>query len=128
MHTFDIDNDRGELTLEALDIEAPIWVEEGDKLTLWDIDAIRYGGCSSGAFMPGVTYADALKTMSDHGDDVLQYIQDHTGELPKPAADESWAGMAVFYLSYAVELWAGGLDNEIECAIEDLDAENTNNK
>jgi hypothetical protein len=62
--------------------------------------------------MPAVTYHQARETMNEHGDDVLQYIQDSLDELPKPRDDESWSGIAVFYLSYAVELWASGIETD----------------
>lgn len=56
--------------------------------------------------------------MNQHGDDVLQYIQDELGELPKPPVDTSWGGLAIFYLSIAVEAWASGAYSQLE----DLDA------
>ena len=94
-------------TVEALQNQ-PDWIIE--PLDLADIQAIQQGGCSSGAFMPAATYYSAMLTMADYGDDVLQYIQDNLGELPKPDNCESWGGMACFYLSYAVELWCGQFD------------------
>ena len=81
----------------------PEWITQ--DLSPCDIAAINQGGCASGAYMPAVTYYTASQTMAKHGDDVLQYIQDNLGELPKPNNDESWSGMACFYLSYAVELF-----------------------
>ena len=51
--------------------------------------------------------------------DVLDYITDNMGELPAPRSDESWSGMAVFYLSVAVELWASAVEGELETAIDD---------
>ena len=48
--------------------------------------------------------------MGRYGDDVLQYIQDVYGELPKPAE----SGMACFYLSIAVETWALGAHSQLE--------------
>jgi hypothetical protein len=75
-------------------------------LTPYDLAAIIQGGCASGSYMPAVTYHQALETMSEHGNDVLQYIEDRLGEIPQPKNNESWSGLAVFYLSYAVELWA----------------------
>ena len=80
----------------------PNWIE---PISPYDIAAILQGGCASGAYMPAVTYHKAADTMNEHGDDVFQYIQDNLGELPKPNDDESWSGLACFYLSYAVELW-----------------------
>jgi len=87
----------------AMTYHKPAWITE--PLTPYDIAAILQGGCASGAYMPAVTYHLANKTMAEHGDDVLQYLQDTLGELPKPPAEESWSGMACFYLSYAVELF-----------------------
>lgn len=82
---------------------APEWCE---GMTYADANAVTQGGCASGAWMPAVTYADATATMALHGDDVLEYVEDHYGEIPAPPRVESWSGIAVFYLSAAVELFA----------------------
>ena len=74
-------------------------------VTPYDIAAINQGGCASGAYMPSVTYHIALETMNDHSDDILDYIEEALGEVPAPPTDGSWQGMAVFYVSLAVELW-----------------------
>lgn len=71
-----------------------------------DIEAIQYGGCASGAYMPAVTYYKAAKIMAKHGNDVLEYIEDCCGELPQVTRCESWDDITVFFLSYAVDLWA----------------------
>lgn len=97
---------------ELLDCDIPAWIDQ--DICPSTITSIYQGGCASGAYMPAVTYYQALRTMADHGDDVLQYIQDSIGELPHPAADESWSGMACFFLSYAVELWAGDIMSQLE--------------
>ena len=39
---------------------------------------------------------------------------DAYGELPKIQNDESWSGIAVFYLSFAVELWTCNAQSAIE--------------
>lgn len=103
--------------------DVPEWIEQ--DITFSDIAAICHGGCDSGAYMPAVTYDEARKTMGEHGDGVLQYIQDDYGELPPPRNDESWSGIAVHYLSIAVELWA----SEIESRYDDgeFDAEENDN-
>ena len=93
----------------SIEAARPPWIK---PVEVYDIASIQQGGCASGAYMPAVTYHTAIKTMSKYGDTVLQYIEDQTGELPQPKASESWSGMAVFYLSYAVELWAGQFDIE----------------
>ena len=105
---------------EGLDLDVPDWIEQ--DISPSDVAAIVQGGCASGAYMPAVTYHDALETMQRYGDrsdGVLQYIQDYTGELPQPSPDESWSGIAVFFLSYAVELWASAAYD----ALESYDAE-----
>ena len=88
--------------------DQPEWIEDG--LSVADIQAIQQGGCDSGAYMPAVTYRRAASTMSEHGDDVLDYIEQALGEVPKPHEGFSWDGLAVFYLSRAVELWAYQFD------------------
>lgn len=97
---------------QLLDIDVPAWID-GD-ICASTIASIVQGGCASGAYMPAVAYYCALRTMSDHGDDVLQYIYDVIGELPAPSLGESWSGMACFYLSYAIELWAGDVLGRLE--------------
>ncbi len=86
-------------------IESPRWMDdtEWNKESLTDLCT---GGCASGCYMPAVTYYQARQTMAEHGDDVLQFIEDSYGELPQPNKGESWSGIAVHYLSLAVELWA----------------------
>jgi len=101
---YDIWND--EMTIRDRALDVPDWIDQ--DITAQDVAAIEQGGCASGAYMPAVTYHQALQTMSQHGDDILQYLQDIYGELPKPRDDESWSGIAVFYLSCAVETWALG--------------------
>lgn len=120
----------GDLAIDALErmadegsllwgLEDPItsYLEEGFDVPAWieqdispnDIAAIVQGGCASGAYMPAVTYYKAAMTMGQHGDStdgVLAFIEDQTGEIPQPPKDQSWNGLACFYLSYAVELWA----------------------
>ena len=92
------------------DAECPDWIEGGADLSGSCIEAIQQGGCASGAFMPAVTYHAAMRTMAEHGNDVLDYINDALGELPTPSDCESWSGMAEHYLSVAVELWASGFE------------------
>ena len=99
-----------------LGVSVPSWIEQ--DITGADIAAIVQGGCSSGAYMPAVTYHQAAETMGEHGNDVLQFIEDSLGELPPPVTGESWYGMAVHYLSIAVELWASSVEDEVRSEIE----------
>lgn len=97
---------------ELLEMQIPEWIEQ--DICAMTVASICQGGCASGSYMPAVTYWRANQTMAAHGDDVLQYIQDCYGELPAPRNDESWSGMACHYLSFAVELWAGGIMAQLE--------------
>lgn len=94
------------------DIDVPAWIDQ--EITPCTVAAITQGGCASGAYMPAVTYHAAAETMAEHGDDVLQFIQDQIGELPAVHVDMSWSGLACHYLSAAVELWASTVEDELE--------------
>lgn len=98
--------------IPGLDLNLPVWIDQ--DISPSDIAAIIQGGCASGAYMPAVTYHQAIKTMSEHGDEVLQFIEDQLGELPNPRRGTSWSGLACFYLSAAVELWAVSVEGELE--------------
>ena len=92
--------------------DVPAWVDQG--ITVYDLMAIQQGGCASGAYMPAVTYHQAKATMAEHGDTVLDYIFSIESELPANQNALSWSGIAVFYLSIAVELWASSAIAAIE--------------
>ena len=98
-------------------IDVPGWIEQ--DITGNQIAAIRQGGCESGAYMPAVTYYQAAETMAKHGDDVLTYLEEQLGELPPPPDNFSWAGLAVHYLSYAVDWWATGAEEELTSKLEE---------
>jgi hypothetical protein len=97
---------------ELLNIQVPEWIEQ--DICAMTIASICNGGCASGSYMPAVTYWQALQTMSQHGNEVLDYILDYLGDIPAPDKNESWTGMACFYLSTAVELWAGDIMGQLE--------------
>lgn len=104
---------------DLLGIDTPAWIDS--EIDPAAIAAVVQGGCASGAYMPAVTYHTALRIMADHGDDVLEYLEDLHGEIPAPPAGASWSGMACHYLSYAVEMWAAGVytmleDHDLETA------------
>ena len=83
----------------------PSWIKE--DLDQDDINSICRGGCESGAYMPAVTYWQAIETMGEHGDDVMQYIDDQLGlEAIDAPKETTWGQLACYYLSVAVELWA----------------------
>ena len=76
------------------DIDVPAWISQ--DISPADVAAILEGGCASGAYMPAVTYHQALNTMHENGDDVLEYIEECYGEIPQPKAGESWSGLACY--------------------------------
>lgn len=99
--------------------DVPPWIEP--DITPNDVAAIVQGGCASGAYMPAVTYHQALETMGEHGDDVLQYIDDAgLGEVldAEQIVSNSWAGIAVYFLSVAVEAWARSVEDELSDALD----------
>ncbi len=102
----------GNKEVKELGIDVPEWIEQ--DITVYDVQAIVQGGCASGAYMPAVTYWWALKTMSEHGDDILDELEGVYVELIPPPTGTSWAGMAVYYVSMGVELWASGLESELD--------------
>lgn len=116
----DLWNDNEPIGDRVPSVDVPAWID--DDISPADVAAIVQGGCSSGAYMPAVTYHRALATMAEHGDDVLQFIEDCWGELPNPPKGASWSGLACFYLSTAVEVWAAIMAGELE-ALEETETE-----
>jgi hypothetical protein len=110
----------GDTEVSHFDIDVPDWIDQ--SIDIDTLVAIMQGGCASGSYMPAVTYYTARQTMNESGDDVLQYIQDSYGELPKPDDTESWSGMACYYLSFAVELWVREVAQEIIDNTDDIES------
>lgn len=97
-------------------IDVPDWIQQ--DITPYDIAAIVQGGCASGAYMPAVTYSDALETMKTYGDEIMYYLAEQHGEVPAPPAGETWDGLACFYVSAAVESWANEIEPELSAMEE----------
>ena len=123
-----------------VDIEVPGWIDQ--DISPQNIAAIVQGGCASGAYMPAVTYHQALETMSEYGDDILDYIENVMGDLPDPTDKSlSWSAdsghrcwqdqacphechrhtwnieralRASYYVSLAVEIWSLAAHDELE--------------
>ena len=98
-------------------VKVPAWIEQ--KITAYDVESICEGGCSSGAYMPAVTYYEANQTMAAFGDEVLEYLNDSYGYLPEIPNDVGWSQIAVIFLSSAVETWASEVRDEIIAEIEE---------
>ena len=105
--------------VKDLGLDVPSWFDQA--ITPCDFAAVCQGGCESGAYMPAVTYHEALAIMSEHGDNVLDFIEEALGEvqLPDWGWGFSWSGLACHFLSVAVELWCGGIADELEEILED---------
>lgn len=102
-----------------LGIDVPVFIEQ--DITGYTVAAIYQGGCDSGAYMPAVTYDTARETMDKHGDEVLEYLEGY-GYMPESYEIQSWSGLAVLFLSRAVEAWVSMNMEDIEDAIDE-DAE-----
>lgn len=93
--------------------DQPDWLYlNGSPLEIYDIQAISQGGCASGAHMDAVTYHKAVQTMSEYGDDVLDFIE-NSGigtKFKLNPESQSWGGFCCDVLSMAVELWCRQFD------------------
>lgn len=96
----------------------PRWIDQ--DTTPADVAAILQGGCDSGAYMPAVTYHQALATMNEHGDAILDYLDEAPGDMTIPE-DLSWAGLACWYVSRAVELWAANVESELSDLLDGIE-------
>jgi hypothetical protein len=67
-----------------------------------ELAAIIDSGCAANAH--GSVYS--IKAMAEHGDSVLEYLENQLGEVPSPTMADSWSSMASSYLSMAIECWA----------------------
>ena len=109
----DLWNANQPITYYTDSITVPAWIDQ--EITPATIAAIIQGGCASGAYMPSVTYYQALKTMNEYGDaedGVLDYLESSLGYIPTDPV-ESWGSMACQLVSQAVELWAMSIEQEL---------------
>lgn len=80
--------------------------------SIGELQSIIQCGCASDAHK-SVYFYDAQKCMSEHGDEVLGFIEDFCGELPTPPTGFGWGELASHYLSYAIELWCTQFDDAL---------------
>ena len=91
----------------------------------YDIEAVRQGGCASGAYMPAVTYCIAVECMYKFGHEIVEYF-DRQGygtwheALQLDPQNDTYAGWCVRVVSLAVEHWCWEVDL---CEDEDDDVE-----
>lgn len=106
--------------VSSLGIEVPDWIEH--DIDASTVAAIMRGGCDSGAYMPAVTYHQALATMSEHGDEVMDYI-DGLADSGLLDPTDAWSVLACRLLSVAVEQWAWGVADDLEEEIQNRNVE-----
>jgi hypothetical protein len=111
-----------EIEIRELGLDVPRWIAQ--DIDTAQVAAIVEGGCASGAYMPAVTHHEALATMTEHGDDVFDFLDGACGLIPEPVWRQrlSWSALACFYLSLAVEDWASTTAHQVVEALEDQDA------
>lgn len=99
----------------------PPWIEQDIQYD--QVMAIVEGGCNSGAYMPSVTYHIASDVMGEHGDAVLEYLDNYdlTDEVPLYQTGDSWSMIAVRALSLAVELWASRIYDAYEAQTDTME-------
>ena len=97
--------------IRDLGVKVPRWIEQ--DISPLVVSSIAKGGCASDAYLPAVEYWSAMNIMHDHGDDVLGYLDEVLGEIPSPPEGTSWAGMACYYLCYAIDVWSGSALEQI---------------
>ena len=103
-------------------LDVPEWIE-GD-ITCLDVAAVCQGGCASRAYMPAVTYWQALKTMNEHSDKIEKYLDEIAPDIWGNVTYDHWAGIACVVVSYAVELWCSSIEEELlELLEEDEESE-----
>lgn len=99
--------------VEAINNQPDFMSGEMSIDSISELQSIIGCGCASNAHR-SVYYYDAAKTMSEHGDSVLEYLENELGELPQPKNGMSWSELASYYLSYAIELWCGQFAGDLD--------------
>ena len=111
-----------EKAVESGEFIVPEWVDLGYISTVETLSEIRDYGCESGVYMPAVRYRDALLTMSEYGDEIMEFLNDNyffdSGIFN--ARHESFSSLCVQLLSAAVEIWAGSLYEELQDSMPQL--------
>ncbi len=101
-----------ETKVRDLGVQVPAWVDQ--DITLGTLTDIIEQGAAEGAYMPAASYDSADAVMALHGDEVMEYLEDTLGEPPAPApANCGWSGLACYYLSAAVEIWAASTEAQL---------------
>jgi hypothetical protein len=97
-------------------IDVPRWIEQ--DITCSDVAAILQGGCESGAYMPAVTYHQAIKTMEEYDKEILDMCLMYTIPVLPSVIEIGWYSLACWLVSYAVETWCASIEEELTEAIK----------
>lgn len=85
--------------------KCPRWISS--DVDIDQLYEIALHGCSTGVYMPAITYHVARETMNTHGEDVMTFLRTaYADDVPQPDRVETWGGIASYYLSLAVEAYA----------------------
>ncbi|MEM6746779.1 MAG: hypothetical protein AAF608_05115 [Pseudomonadota bacterium] len=110
----DISDETGNKSMKELGFEQPKWMEQ--EVCLYTVDSIRHSGCSSGSYMPAVTYVDATRLMYAYGDDIINFLDQHSdycsGEFDLDPEKHSYGGWCCRVVSAAVECWAHSIPED----------------
>lgn len=94
--------------VRSFGIEVPRWIDQ--DITCSTVAAVLQGGCESGAYMPAVTYHQALKTMEEHDEDILSVeAWDHAPDV----FEIGWCRLACALVSAAVEAWCAQIADDL---------------
>ena len=100
--------------LEAMNDQPEFLQFMGEIDDVSELIAIYEGGCSSGAYMPAVTYYTASQCMaSDASGSVEEELEDYGGITFNPA-EESFSQFASKLCAMAVEIFVQNQSNVIE--------------
>jgi len=88
---------------EYVNVIVPDWIDR--SLTAIQLAGIYRGGCASGSFMPPCEFETARKVMAEHGDDVVDYLREHSPGFSEEIGD-SWGAFCSRLLCTAIDRWA----------------------
>jgi len=79
-----------------------------------ELQAIIQGGCESGAYMPAVTYANALDAMGKHSTDIEFWASQTIEEIVFNPSEDTFSGLATKLCSAAVENWVNQFFSDLD--------------
>jgi hypothetical protein len=107
-----------------LGVKVPLWIER--DITANSIAGILqavglYGlekACSTGVYMPAVTYHLARETMGQYDEFVMDYLEAEMGYCPTSEPRETPDQFCVRLLSLAVAIWAIKIQHDVRAALK----------